>query len=195
MVNAERDAVAATGQAAIANEPGLRPPLAGLWRALDAVADPEVPVVSVHELGMVRGLEWDETDPATLIVRLTPTYSGCPATDVIRASITDALLAHGAPRVRVMMQLSPAWTTDWMTTDARRKLRDFGIAPPVGAARNGSVAISAIGGMRRQPADAIACPRCGSRHTECVARFGSTACKAHFRCLDCAEPFDYFKPF
>jgi len=194
VVNAERHAVAAAQETAVANERVLRPSLAALWRALDAVPDPEIPVVSVHELGMVRGLEWDEADPATLVVHLTPTYSGCPATDVIRESITDALLAQGALKVRVAMQLSPAWTTDWMTADARRKLRDFGIAPPSGVARAAVVDVSAIRG-RRRAAERIACPRCGSRNTECIAQFGSTACKAHFRCVDCAEPFDYFKPF
>jgi ring-1,2-phenylacetyl-CoA epoxidase subunit PaaD len=194
MVNPERDAVAATQEAAVAGDSALRPSLATLWRALDAVPDPEIPAVSVHELGMVRGLEWDEADPATLVVHLTPTYSGCPATDAIRESVADALLAQGAPRVRVALRLAPAWTTDWMTQDARQKLRDFGIAPPAGAARAGVVAVSAIGGMRRAAAK-IACPRCGSRNTECIAQFGSTACKAHYRCVDCAEPFDYFKPF
>ena len=194
MVNAERDAVVATQDSAVANEPLLRPSLAALWRALDAVPDPEIPVVSVHELGMVRGLEWDEADPATLVVHLTPTYSGCPATDVIRESVTSALRERGAPNVRVALQLAPAWTTDWMTADARRKLRDFGIAPPSRVARGATVAVSAIRVMRRAT-EKIACPRCGSRNTECIAQFGSTACKAHYRCVDCAEPFDYFKPF
>lgn len=194
MVSAERQAVAAAQETAVAREPALRPSLAMLWRALDAVPDPEIPVVSVHELGMVRGLEWDETDPATLVVHLTPTYSGCPATDVIRESVTGALLAKGAPRVRVAMQLSPAWTTDWMSEEARQKLRDFGIAPPSGAARAAVIDVSALRGLRRAM-DKIACPRCGSRNTECIAQFGSTACKAHYRCVDCAEPFDYFKPF
>ena len=194
MVNAERRAVAAAQESAVANERALRPSLAALWRALDAVPDPEIPVVSVHELGMVRGLEWDEADPTTLVVRLTPTYSGCPATDVIRESVTDALRAHGAPNVRVVMQLSPAWTTDWMSSEARRKLRDFGIAPPSGVAHAAKIDVSALHGMRRASAT-IACPRCGSRNTECIAQFGSTACKAHYRCVDCAEPFDYFKPF
>jgi len=194
MVNAERDAVAAAQKSAVAGDSALRPSLAMLWRSLDAVPDPEIPAVSVHELGMVRGLEWDEADAATLVVHLTPTYSGCPATDAIRESVTEALLAQGAPKVRVTMQLSPAWTTDWMTADARRKLREFGIAPPSGVARAAVVDISAIRGLRRAT-EKIACPRCGSRNTERIAQFGSTACKAHYRCVDCAEPFDYFKPF
>ena len=194
MVTPEQRAVAATQVDAAAGDRGMRPSLPSLWRALEAVPDPEIPVVSVHELGMVRGVEWDEADPATLIVRLTPTYSGCPATEAIRTAVVEAMLAQGVPRVRVEMQLAPAWTTDWITPEARRKLRDFGIAPPSGAARAAAVDVSAIRGMRRA-AEAIACPRCGSRHTECIAQFASTACKAHYRCLDCAEPFDYFKPF
>jgi ring-1,2-phenylacetyl-CoA epoxidase subunit PaaD len=194
MVTAEQRAIAAAQADAAASERAMRPSLHAIWRALEAVPDPEVPVVSVHELGMVRGIEWDEADPATLIVRLTPTYSGCPATEAICTMVVDALTALGVPRVRIEMQLSPAWTTDWIAPEARRKLRDFGIAPPSGAARAATVDVSAIGGLRRA-AESIACPRCGSQRTERVAQFGSTACKAHYRCLDCAEPFDYFKPF
>jgi ring-1,2-phenylacetyl-CoA epoxidase subunit PaaD len=194
MVNAEHHALAAAQASAVAGDSALRPSLATLWRALDAVPDPEIPAVSVHELGMVRGLEWDEADPATLVVHLTPTYSGCPATDAMRESVAAALIAQGAPKVRVVIALSPAWTTDWMTAEARRKLRDFGIAPPSAVARAAIVDVSAIR-VARRATEAIACPRCGSRNTECIAQFGSTACKAHYRCADCAEPFDYFKPF
>jgi ring-1,2-phenylacetyl-CoA epoxidase subunit PaaD len=194
MVTAEQQAIATAQVDAAESDRALRPSLLSIWRALEAVPDPEIPVVSVHELGMVRGVEWDEGDPATLIVRLTPTYSGCPATEAIRTTVVETLMALGVPRVRVEMQLSPAWTTDWITPEARRKLRDFGIAPPTGAARSAAIDVSAIRGMRRA-AGTIACPRCGSERTECIAQFGSTACKAHYRCLDCAEPFDYFKPF
>ncbi len=194
MVTAEQQAIATAQIDAAGSDRGLRPSLLSIWRALEAVPDPEIPVVSVQELGMVRGVEWDEADPATLVVRLTPTYSGCPATEAIRTTIVETLAALGVPRVRIEMQLSPAWTTDWITPEARRKLRDFGIAPPSGAARAATVDVSAIGGLRRA-VETIACPRCGSRNTECIAQFGSTACKAHYRCRVCAEPFDYFKPF
>ncbi len=195
MVNAERDAVAAAQGAAVASDSALRPSLAMLWRALDAVPDPEIPAVSVHELGMVRGLEWDEGDPATLVVHLTPTYSGCPATDAIRESVADALLAQGAPKVRVALRLSPAWTTDWMTTEARRKLRDFGIAPPSGVARAAASSPSprsAACGVRprrsRAPAADRATPNVSRSSARPPARRIIAASTAR-------EPFDYFKPF
>ncbi|MEO8675113.1 MAG: 1,2-phenylacetyl-CoA epoxidase subunit PaaD [Casimicrobiaceae bacterium] len=166
--------------------------LAALWRALEAVPDPEIPVVSVVELGIVRSLEWDAADPATLVVRVTPTYSGCPATEVISTDIRAALMAAGAPRVRLEIQLAPAWTTDWIAPDARTKLREYGIVPPVasGAVR---IDISGLRSPRRAP-EIIACPRCGSERTRVLSQFGSTACKAQYRCNACLEPFDYFKP-
>jgi ring-1,2-phenylacetyl-CoA epoxidase subunit PaaD len=127
-------------------------------------------------------------------VTVTPTYSGCPATAAINAALRDALAAAGAQRVRIETRLSPAWTTDWITADGRRKLAEFGIAPPV--ARQPGAAIVDVSRLRRRDrasADRIACPRCGSAQTQLVSQFGSTACKAHYRCLDCLEPFDYFK--
>jgi ring-1,2-phenylacetyl-CoA epoxidase subunit PaaD len=173
-----------------------RPSLGALWKALDAVPDPEVPVVSVVELGILRGIEWDAADAATLVVTVTPTYSGCPATGVIVASIRETLAAAGVARVRVETRLSPAWTTDWMPPEARRKLRDFGIAPPGCApARSGPAAIDVAGiSPARRAGAAVPCPRCGSPRTQLLSQFGSTACKAQYRCLDCVEPFDYFKP-
>jgi ring-1,2-phenylacetyl-CoA epoxidase subunit PaaD len=173
-----------------------RPSLGTLWRALDAVPDPEVPVVSVVELGILRGIEWDAADAATLVVTVTPTYSGCPATELITRSIRDALAAAGVARVRVETRLSPPWTTDWMPPEARRKLRDFGIAPPgrvPAPLAPAAIDVAGISPLRRAGA-AVACPRCGSPRTQLLAQFGSTACKAQYRCLDCAEPFDYFKP-
>ena len=163
-----------------------RPSLGALWQALDTVPDPEIPAVSVVELGILRGVEWDAADPSLLVVTVTPTYSGCPATELIMASIRDAVAALGAVRVRIDTRLAPAWTTDWMTVEGRRKLRDFGIAPPA------AVDVAGISPLRR-PGAAVACPRCGSKQTQLVSQFGSTACKAHFRCLACLEPFDYFK--
>ena len=172
---------------------GMRPSLGALWQVLDAVPDPEIPAVSVVELGILRGVEWDVADPLLLVVTVTPTYSGCPATELIMTSIRDALAAAGVAKVRIAMQLAPAWTTDWMTAEARRKLRDFGIAPPGAAPTSSAVDVSGISPLRRTGA-AVACPRCGSKQTQLISQFGSTACKAHFRCLACLEPFDYFKP-
>jgi ring-1,2-phenylacetyl-CoA epoxidase subunit PaaD len=187
-------AAAATG--AVPAATGSRPSIGALWLALGAVPDPEVPVVSVVELGIVRGIEWDAADPATLTVTVTPTYSGCPATELITTSIREALAAAGVARIRMETRLSPPWTTDWMAPEARRKLRDFGIAPPDGQrspAVPARVDVAGISPLRRT-AVAVACPRCGSLETKLLSQFGSTACKAQYRCLDCLEPFDYFKP-
>ena len=159
---------------------------AAAWQVLDGVPDPEVPALSLPDLGIVR-----EVKPLAdgLEVVLTPTYSGCPATEVITQSVVDALDAAGLGPTRVTMRRAPAWTTDWISADGRRKLRDYGIAPP------GPVDL-AVGApmrfMRRAPA--VACPRCDSLDTEQLAAFGSTACKALYRCRACREPFEHFKP-
>ena len=156
------------------------------WQVLGTVLAPEVPALSVRDLGLVR----DVIDHgAELEVVLTPTYSGCPATEVIEQSVLDALQAEGLGPARATLRRAPAWTTDWITEEGRRKLHDYGIAPPGPALPDGAVPIRI---MRREPA--IACPRCGSSHTERLSAFGSTACKAMYRCLDCREPFEYFKP-
>jgi ring-1,2-phenylacetyl-CoA epoxidase subunit PaaD len=171
------------------------PSLGKLWDAVAAVPDPEIPVVSVAELGILRGLEWDAADPTTLVVTVTPTYSGCPATDLIMASMREALVAAGVARIRMQTQLAPAWTTDWITAEGRRKLAAFGIAPPQGgrpAGASSAIDVSGISPLRRVAA--IPCPRCGATRTQLLSQFGSTACKAHYRCLACLEPFDYFKP-
>jgi ring-1,2-phenylacetyl-CoA epoxidase subunit PaaD len=192
MTTFEQQAIAAT--AAMAADLAPPPSLDVLWRALDAVPDPEIPVVSVIELGIVRGLQWDEGDPATLVVRVTPTYSGCPATELIMTGIRDALAAAGVTRVRLETQLAPAWTTDWIAPHAREKLRGYGIAPPArGAAAAVPVDVSALRSRRRATA-VVPCPRCGSERTRVLSQFGSTACKAQYRCDACLEPFDYFKP-
>jgi len=184
------------GAAANPGAAASRPSLGALWQVLDAVPDPEIPAVSVVELGILRGVQWDAADPAMLVVTVTPTYSGCPATELIVTSIRDALVAAGVAQVRIETRLSPAWTTDWMTPEARRKLRDFGIAPPDGVrAVSAPVAIDVTGiSPLRRAGVAVVCPRCGSKQTQLVSQFGSTACKAHYRCLACLEPFDYFKP-
>jgi ring-1,2-phenylacetyl-CoA epoxidase subunit PaaD len=156
------------------------------WAVLDAVPDPEVPAISVRELGIVREVL---DHGASMEIVLTPTYSGCPATEVIEQSVCEAIDAAGLGPAHVTMRRAPAWTTDWISADGKRKLRDYGIAPP-GPAADGSVPIRIVG--RR--AEAVACPRCGSAHTERLSAFGSTACKALWRCIACKEPFEHFKP-
>jgi len=160
---------------------------ARVWQALGAVPDPEVPVVSVVELGIVRDVRAED---GGVSVVLTPTYSGCPATAHIEAAVRAAALAAGADECRVEYHLAPAWTTDWMAPEARERLRAFGIAPPGGAAR---VDVAGISPLRRSR-DAVRCPRCSSTDTTLLSQFGSTACKAQYRCRACLEPFDYFKP-
>ncbi len=163
------------------------------WAVLAGVPDPEVPAVSLCDLGIVRDVR--HAEGGGLHVVLTPTYSGCPATEVIAASVADALLAAGLGPVRVEHRLAPAWTTDWISADGRRKLREYGIAPPSGlAAAGGSGAADGAAVAIRIRPRAVECPRCGSLQTERLSAFGSTACKALHRCLDCREPFEHFKP-
>ncbi len=157
------------------------------WAVLAGVPDPEVPVISLCELGIVREV-LDHGD--TLEVVLTPTYSGCPATEFIERSVIEAIDAAGLGPVRVRLQRAPAWTTDWISEDGKRKLRDYGIAPPGPVAADAAVPIRLVG--RRT--ETVPCPRCGSAHTERLSAFGATACKALWRCLDCREPFEHFKP-
>lgn len=155
-----------------------------LARALEvagSVPDPEVPCVTVADLGILRSVS--RSEDGRIVVRLTPTYSGCPAVIAIEMAVETALLSAGI-EATIERVISPAWTTDWISEEGRKKLRAYGIAPPVGSS----------GGRRAFfSEDVIACPRCGSTHTTKVSEFGSTACKAHYRCDDCAEPFDYFK--
>jgi len=155
------------------------------WDAVGSVLDPEVPVLSVIDLGIVRDIREED---GTVVVDVTPTYSGCPAMRVIESDITDALVRAGAAKVRVHTVFQPVWTTDWISPDARERLRAYGIAPPSGAA---AVAAELIPLQRR--VETIACPRCNSRNTERRSEFGSTACKAIYYCLSCAEPFEYLK--
>jgi len=156
------------------------------WAVLDAVPDPEVPAISVRELGIVREVL---DHGASMEIVLTPTYSGCPATEVIERSVCEAIDAAGLGPARVTMRRAPAWTTDWISAEGKRKLRDYGIAPP-GPTDDGAVPIRIVG--RR--AATVPCPRCGSAHTERLSAFGSTACKALWRCIACREPFEHFKP-
>ncbi len=173
----------------------MRPDVGQIWGWLREVPDPEIPVVSVVDLGIVRKVAWDGEDGDLCVVTVTPTYSGCPATEVIGRQIREALLGHGLPRVRLQVQLSPAWTTDWLTERAHERLRAYGIVPPTGkAAGNGNgldASLVVLGKGAESPA--LACPRCGSIETEMISRFGSTPCKSLHRCMDCLEPFDHFK--
>jgi ring-1,2-phenylacetyl-CoA epoxidase subunit PaaD len=157
------------------------------WAALAEVLDPEVPALSVCDLGIVR----DVIDHGSeLEVVLTPTYSGCPATEVIEASVLAALEAEGLGPARATLQRAPAWTTDWISEEGKRKLNEYGIAPPGPTLPEGGVPIRIFG----RSADTVPCPRCGSKITERTSAFGSTACKSLYRCLACREPFEYFKP-
>lgn len=154
-----------------------------IWSLLEAVNDPEVPVLSVVDLGIIRDVRMVEGKPEIV---LTPTYSGCPAMDVIRANIRIALLQHGYPEVTLTTVLSPAWTTDWMSEKGKDKLKAYGIAPPLPSQQ---VCRQELFGRN----EAVSCPRCNSYHTTLISEFGSTACKALYRCEDCHEPFDHFK--
>lgn len=167
-----------------------RPDLDMVRQWLSQVPDPEIPVISLTDLGIIRDVAWQDD---TLVVTVTPTYSGCPATSVINFDIEAALRAKGVDKLRLERRLSPPWTTDWISAEGRAKLHAYGIAPPVdGTAADGRLAgrISRLAGTSNL---VIACPRCGSTATEKVSQFGSTPCKASYRCTDCLEPFDYFK--
>jgi len=158
---------------------------AAAWAALAQVLDPEVPVLSVCDLGLVRGVH---ALAQGVEVVLTPTYSGCPATEVIALAVEQALLAAGLGPVTVIQRREPAWTSDWISEQGRSRLREYGIAPPSGAAAMDTA--QRIGIRARN----VVCPRCNSSHTERLSAFGSTACKALHRCLACREPFEHFKP-
>jgi ring-1,2-phenylacetyl-CoA epoxidase subunit PaaD len=153
---------------------------------LEEVKDPEVPVLSILDLGIVRKINVHESEGKTIVdITITPTYSGCPAMDVISMDIRLKLIEKGFRNVNISQQLSPAWTTDWMSEAGKEKLKQYGIAPPNPKQQFCSDE------MFRQ--EVVACPRCNSTHTELISQFGSTACKAMYRCLDCKEAFDYFK--
>ncbi|HTN65811.1 MAG TPA: 1,2-phenylacetyl-CoA epoxidase subunit PaaD [Burkholderiaceae bacterium] len=161
-----------------------------VWHWLEEVPDPEIPVISVVDLGIVRKVE--RGGNGEFIVIITPTYSGCPAMLTIADGVEAVLRSHGVERVRLETQLSPAWTTDWMTESGKKKLKHYGIAPPARQASDHQVIdISRLRKASMEPA--VECPRCGSTRTHRTSEFGSTSCKALYRCDDCLEPFDYFK--
>ena len=186
MATDERRALAAAAEAGAGADAAV-PPVDVVWDALAAVPDPEIPAVSIVDLGMVRAVDWDG---ARLRIEVTPTYSGCPATDVIAGTIRERLAALGFAAVDVVMRLAPPWSTDWMAPEAKAKLAAYGIAPP--QARAAVVDVAGVSPLRRAPP--VPCPRCGSPRTTLLSQFGSTACKALYRCEACREPFDYFKP-
>jgi ring-1,2-phenylacetyl-CoA epoxidase subunit PaaD len=185
--------------------PGADHPHHALWLLLENVCDPEIPVVSLREMGVLRDIR---EGPDGLHVIITPTYSGCPAMTQMHDDVQTALAAAGV-QAQVLTQLAPAWSSDWLTAEAREKLRRYGIAPPNGSASlhgrhsqrgessDGVGVVSNVVQFSRHAArpDEVACPQCQSMNTTEVSRFGSTACKAMYRCLDCMEPFDYFKPY
>lgn len=158
-----------------------QPAEAEVWAWLEAVADPEIPVLSIVDLGIVRDFRLQQNG---IEVDVSPTYSGCPATEVIEQDIVTALESKGLAPVVIKRILSPPWTTDWISDQGRRKLREYGIAPP----EHGANKRELMRGTR-----SIACPQCHSLQTTCISEFGSTACKAAYKCDDCLEPFEYFK--
>lgn len=153
-----------------------------VWNILKNVSDPEIPVLTVVDMGVVRDVE--EQD-GKLTISITPTYSGCPAMNEIESNIRWALEEAGYNEVEVKTLISPPWTTDWMTEEGKQKLQEYGIAPPEGSSADKSVLFG--------EAKKVMCPRCKSRNTKMISQFGSTACKALYQCEDCKEPFDYFK--
>jgi len=152
-----------------------------IWKLMEDINDPEIPVLSITDLGIVRDIKLTDSGVEVFI---TPTYSGCPAMDVISMNIRMILLKEGFGKVKITQQLSPAWTTDWMTNKGKEKLKAYGIAPPVGKSFDKKYLETEL---------KVECPLCHSKNTKLLSQFGSTACKALYQCNDCLEPFDYFK--
>lgn len=152
-----------------------------IYKILEKVPDPEIPVLTIQDLGIIRDVKINDNQIEVII---TPTYSGCPAMDMIEVNIKSALQEAGHDNIKITTVLSPPWTTDWMSEDGKQKLKEYGIAPPIG-----SVSKAALLGEEAN----IECPQCSSTNTKMISQFGSTPCKSLFKCLDCLEPFDYFK--
>lgn len=163
-------------------EKQIRPSTKTIWSWLSEVKDPEIPVLSLEDLGVLRDIQWVKNQ---LQITITPTYSGCPAMKTMEEDIEECLKSKGINNLQIKTVLSPAWTTDWMSEDGRKKLKEYGIAPPIGS----SVDKSVLTGQYKE----VKCPRCNSSNTKMISQFGSTACKALYTCEDCLEPFDYFK--
>jgi len=164
-----------SGVVIVGDTTATSPEIAAVRAVLEQVVDPEIPVLTIDDIGILRGIEFEGS---TVVVTITPTYSGCPAMDLIKDEVTSALGAAGYDAVDIRTVFSPAWTTDWMSPEAKRKLSEYGIAPPQST------------GAERAP---VLCPRCSAATTHIVSEFGSTACKALLVCDACGEPFDYFK--
>ncbi len=164
--------------------------IARAWEVLEQLTDPEIPVITLRELGILRDVRAGKDG---LEVVITPTYSGCPAMGQIEDDVRATLVEAGI-EAAVITQLAPAWTTDWMTDEGKEKLRAYGIAPPQCGSAGSGGDTKVISFVPRKP-EVVPCPQCGSRNTTLISQFGSTACKAQYRCLDCLEPFDYFKPY
>jgi ring-1,2-phenylacetyl-CoA epoxidase subunit PaaD len=165
-----------------------------IWELLEAVTDPEIPVVNLREMGILRAVR---RGVDALEVVITPTYSGCPAMGQMEDDVAHALASAGVA-ARVITQLAPAWSTDWITPQGREKLRAYGIAPPVKSACAAAAGAQVVAFAPRKglvQRETVACPQCGCDNTTEISHFGSTACKALYRCLKCMEPFDYFKPY
>ncbi|MDE2577214.1 MAG: phenylacetate-CoA oxygenase subunit PaaJ [Hyphomicrobiales bacterium] len=160
-----------------------------VWRWLETVPDPEIPVVSLVDLGIIRDVEIADD---AVVVTVTPTYSGCPATSVISLDIEARLKSEGVDKLRIERRLSPPWTTDWISQEGRLKLRAYGIAPPIDGTNADGFARRRAGALLGDNF-VVACPKCNSNETTKISQFGSTPCKAHYRCKTCLEPFDYFK--
>lgn len=154
-----------------------------IWAILDTIPDPEVPAITIVELGVVRMVSIDKDE---VTVNITPTYSGCPATERFKQDIKDFLKINGIDKVNLVMQYSPAWTTNWLSDEAKEKLRIYGIAPPIDGTED-------KGFLFQSGPKVVPCVKCNSENTELSSQFGSTACKALYKCKDCLEPFEYFK--
>jgi ring-1,2-phenylacetyl-CoA epoxidase subunit PaaD len=154
-----------------------------IMQYLEEIPDPEIPVINIIELGIVRGVRFDDD---TCVVTITPTYSGCPAMKQIEDDIVSLLRSKGLEKIKIEMVYSPAWTTDWMNDEAKEKLRRYGIAPP----EHSTIDKRVLMGLEPR---VVKCPKCGSKETRMISQFGSTACKSLYQCKDCLEPFDYFK--
>lgn len=147
---------------------------------ISEIPDPEIPVISIKDLGMLRSVDYDNNN---YIVTITPTYTACPAMKMIEDEILEKLLQHNITNVKVQLTYEPAWTTDWISEEAKLKMKNYGIAPPLHSSCSKVVSVK----------EDVICPRCSSRQTELISRFGSTACKALYKCTECKEPFEYFK--
>jgi ring-1,2-phenylacetyl-CoA epoxidase subunit PaaD len=172
----------------------VRHSLDEIQQLIAEIPDPEIPAVTLADLGILRSVTQEDDQ---IVVTLTPTYSGCPATEAIRQDVKNILALQGVKNSMVRITLTPAWSSDWITAEGRRKLAEYGIAPPQNVSKDSCFMSRASDSVVvfQAPKRGISCPRCQSVNTETISQFGSTPCKALYRCLSCREPFDYFKPY